>query len=160
MSQQHNEPTRSFTTRRVLDPALDPPAYVDEKLPTETVKFQGALRTSMDRAPAGTELGSYQVGGTFQVTGGRGTHSLRIVRLELYSGSRNNKWHIHHSRDGTVGLHDFANPGQVVVLGDQHKPIYSFGPGTISWGWLGDSIVGDNIGSAFDMRQSMEGILG
>ena len=160
MSQENNESIRQFVTRRYLDPATDPPSYVDEKLPTETVKFQGALRTSMDRAPHGSELGSYQVGGTFQVTGGRGTHSLRITRLELYTGSRNNKWHIHHSRDGTVGVLDFANPGQLVTLGDQYKPIYSFGPGTVSWGWLGDSIIGDNIGSGYDMSQSMEGILG
>ncbi len=158
MGMENNDPTRRFVTRRYLDPATDPPRYVDEKLPTETVKFQGALRTSRDRAPAGTAQGSYRIAGTFQVTGGRGTYSLEITRLSLYSGSRGNAWAIRHSRQGTVDVLDFSSPGGVVLQGDQMSPIYSFGPGTVFWGWIGDET--GAMGSAFDMNQSMEGILG
>ena len=148
---------RQFVTERRLDPALDPPEYKDVELPTMSVKLQGALRRSRERAPHGTVFGSLRLTGSFHELG-KGTASLRVTRLSLFSGSRNNAWHIRHSRDGTVDVIDFEAPGQHVLLGNALEPIYSFGPGSITWGWLGNSA--GSIGSAHNVSQSMEGLLG
>ncbi len=155
---EDRDTTRQFVTERRFDPQTNPPQYVDVELPTDTIKFQGALRTSRERGPHGTELGSYYLSGSFHPIGGKGTNSLRITRLSLSSGSRNNAWHIRHSRDGTVDVQEFLSAGARTIVGEGLKPVYSFGPGSITWGWLGDSL--GAMGTGFNMTQSMEGLLG
>lgn len=148
---------RLWYTKRLLDPSRNPPQYVDEELPTVTVKFQGAVARARTRAPRGTILGSYRVTGSFYETG-KGTHSLRITRVSLFSGSRSNAWMIRHSRQGTTDVVEFDSPGQYTAVGQPTAPLYSFGPGTVSWGWVGD--IGGGIGSAYDLSQTLEGVLG
>ena len=153
MTQEHRE----FTTRRMLDPYGNPPRYVDEELPVVSVKLQGIERKTSERGPHGTAVGSLRLSGSFYETA-KGTNSLRITRLSLFSGSRNHSWFIRHSREGTVDEIGFESPGQHFAVGDPMAPIYAFGPGTITWGWRGDEA--GAMGSAFTMTQSMEGYLG
>jgi hypothetical protein len=155
MSNQNQD--RFFTVKRFLDPESNPPTYKDEELPTQTVKFQGHSRKVRERAPHGTTLGSVRLTGSYYETA-LGTYSLRVTRVSVFSGSRNNAWHIRHSRQGTVDVIDFPSPGQHVNLGGPYEPVYSFGPGTVTWGFIGDS--GAGIGSAYNMSQAMEGHLG
>lgn len=150
-------PEQQHLVRRFLDKSRDPPEFVDEELPTITVKLQGPERRVRERAPHGTVAGSYRVTGSFYEAA-IGTYSLRVTRVSIFSGSRNSAWHIRHSRDGTVDLIDFESPGQHMALGKPDAPVYSFGPGTVSWGFVGDS--GGAMGSAYNVSQAMEGLLG
>ncbi len=151
------EENRSFVTRRFLDPLGNPPDYADEVLPVQSVVLQGALRKSSERGPHGTATGSYRLSGSFYETA-MGSNSLRITRLSLFSGSRNNGWYIRHSRKGTVDEINFESAGQHSAIGAPYEPLYSFGPGTITWGWKGDEA--GAMGTAFTMTQTMEGYLG
>jgi hypothetical protein len=152
MTEEH----RDFTTRRLLDPLGNPPRYVDEELPVRSIVLQGIERKTSERGPHGTAVGSYRVTGTFYETA-MGSNSLRVTRLSLFSGSRNNGWYMHHSRKGTVEEINFPSPGQHSAIGAPYEPLYSFGPGTITWGWKGDE--GGAMGSAFTMTQVMEGFV-
>ncbi len=148
---------RDFVTRRFLDPLGNPPDYVDEELPVRSIVLQGIERKTSERGPHGTATGSFHLSGSYYETA-MGSNSLRITRLSLFSGSRNNGWYLRHSRIGTVEEINFPSPGQHSAIGAPYEPLYAFGPGTITWGWKGDE--GGNMGSAFTMTQAMEGYLG
>ena len=143
---------------RRLDPTKNPPQYVDEVLPTRTLKLKGPLERGRVRAPRGTILGSYRITGSFYETA-TGTYNLRVTRLSVFTGSRGNDWALRHSRDGTVDIIHFETPGQYNAHGGPLTPLYSFGPGTVSWGWIGNN-AGGSVGSAYWTGQFMEGIVG
>ena len=148
---------RMFVSKRLFDPQANPPQFVDEELPTISVKLRGALRRARTRSPRGTIPGSIRLTGSFYQTA-RGSNSLRITRVSVFSGSSGNAWMIRHSRQGTVDVLDFDVPGQQIILGGPDRPVYALGPGTISWGFIGNASA--TIGSAYDMSQTMEGFLG
>jgi hypothetical protein len=168
MTEEH----RDFTTRRLLDPLGNPPRYVDEELPVRTVKLQGAERKVYQRSPAGTSVGSFRLSGSFYETA-MGSNSLRVTRLSLgvtgpgFLGQgtpsalglgTTYRWHIRHSRDGTTDIKLFHDSGRIEERGDGMAPLYSFGPGTIEWGFLGDHL--GQVGTQVSFVQSMEGLLG
>ena len=161
MSEDNTNPSpieRQFVTPRLLDLAKNPPEYVDGILPTVSVAFRGPIRRGAVRAPRGSILGSYSFSGSYYPTG-MGTTSLRITRVNVFSGSRNQRWMIRHSRDGTRDIRFFISPGQQEIVGNPMEPIYVFGPGTISWGFIGANASG-SMGSAYDTSQFMEGYRG
>ena len=139
--------------RRFFDPQRN--AYVDELLPTTTLKLKGPLKRGFIRAPRGTILGYYRVTGSHYQEA-QGTYSLRITRASIFAGSREAMWAIRHSRQGTVDVLHFPVPGQQVILGEPNKPVYTFGPGTVTWGFIGNHA--GSIGSAYTMGQTLEGI--
>ena len=146
---------RPFTTPRYLDPALDPPAYRDFSFPTVTTTFRGPIRRGVVRAPRGSIPGSTYLGGTNYISA-PGTYSLRITRRSIFSGSRNQRWMIRHSRVGTVDVIPFVSPGWQETVGDQMAPIYVFGPGTVIYGFIGANASG-SMGSAYDVSMFLEG---
>jgi hypothetical protein len=141
---------RSFQTRKFKDRILDPPEFVDEEVPSLTIKLPYRGLQGRQRAPRGTHTGTYYIKGT-QYDTGIGTYGVRITRLSVFAGSRDVFWHIRHSRIGTVDIIYFPASGQEYQLGNGMAPIYSFGPGTISHGFL-------NAGSAYWMGYHLEGV--
>ena len=150
-----------------IDRTMDPPRYLDYDLPTSTKKFQGAVKRVFTRAPFGTILGSMRLTGSHYDLG-LGSYSLRVTRRHVYIGTPNMAWHIRHSRQGTVDVLTTPTPraadvtpqwyGNFEALGNQEHPVYSFGPGTITWGFT--PLAGQVIGSAYPLIQSMEGVIG
>jgi len=144
------EVSRQFVTRKSLDKSRDPWEYVDEVLPTETVKvFKRAYgRGTVIHGQIGTVMmGSIQFSGS-HYDFGPGSYSLRVIRRSVYVGSvmptRNTEleWMIHHSQIGTLDAIPFFLGTQVpntrmVPLGMEARggprnPIYSLGPGIIT----------------------------
>ena len=169
---------RSFVTRKFYDPRTR--TFVNDDLPTLTRNFSWPQRRGVEvKATQGTisATGGY-LAGSYRVTGSHydlapGTFSLRITRVNVgvvggghpnLTGSDGNwrgtvmRWHIRHSRDGTKDVIAFTGPGMVRQIADKNNAIYSFGPGTVSWGFLGDQ--GGRPGTRFHLIQSMEGVLG
>ena len=142
---------RVNTTQRFLDPRRNPPEFVDEVLPTETVVLRGPLKRGVVRAPAGTIAGSYRITGTYQ-TPSPGTFSLRVTRLSVFTGSREARWFIRHSRTGTADVIYFPSAGQETRLGAPREPIYAFGPGTVIYGFM-------EAGSAYWHGAHLEGLV-
>src|SRR3990167_6526737 len=159
MTQNDNQHIqRVVESRRFLDTRHDQPAFVDEVLPT-TSRNLLVLRRGRVRAPRGTIVGSLRLTGSFRPFAGHpGSFSLRVTRVSLYSGSRDVAWFIRHSRSGTHDIIQFPAPGQEVLLGGPMNPIYSFGPGTVFFGWLGN--YAGSIGSKVDYSQHIEGFVG
>ena len=165
------EESRSFVTRRMLDPYANPPRYVDEEVPVRSIKLQGAEGRVYERGPHGTALGSLRLTGSFHELA-PGSNSVRITRLSLGVVAPNTlgvgtpdfglgtayRWHVRHSREGTVDIRLFHESGRLEERGDAMAPIYSFGPGTVTWGWLGDHL--GQMGSRVGFSQSLEGLLG
>ena len=154
---------RLVTTSRSLDKMKDPPEYVDDIIPNKTIKFRGPMRRASARAPLGTIPGSYYITGS-HYDASPGTYSLMITRVSLgvtgttaFKGTMYS-WYIRHSREGTVDKIDFATPGREFRQGDMKKPIYSFGPGTVIYGFTGDHL--GNGGTHVTFTQTMEGIVG
>lgn len=141
---------RVNVTRRFLDRQRNPPEYVDEVLPTETVQLRGPLKRGVVRAPAGTIAGSYRITGTYQANA-PGTFSLRVTRLSVFTGSREARWYIRHSRTGTADVVYFPTPGQETRLGAPREPVYAFGPGTVIYGFM-------EAGSAYWHGQFLEAL--
>ena len=155
----------------MLDPYGNPPRYVDEELPVVSVKLQGIERKTSERGPHGTALGSLRLTGSFHELA-EGTNSLRVTRLSLGVVAPNTlgvgtpdiglgtsyRWHIRHSRQGTVDVKLFSESGRIEERGDAMRPVYAFGPGTVTWGWLGDHF--GEVGSRVGFSQSLEGLLG
>lgn len=136
---------RIVTTKKLLDKSKDPWEYSDEEIPTVSVKLL-TQRKGRFRAPHGTSLGSYRISGTYQ-----GSYSLRITRRSLAVGSPEVSWFIRHSRVGTVDIVYFPSKGQDQALAGPIEPVYTFGAGTIVWGFL-------EAGSAYWMSEFLEGI--
>lgn len=130
-------------TRRFLDRMRNPPEYMDEELPTKTVKI-------FSRNKQGTKIDACTIGGSIAIMGskyfsgshydfGPGSFSLRITRRSVYVGSRSSyskaaaEWRLRHSREGTVDMIPFRTGSlmQAELLGGPMNPIYSFGPGTL-----------------------------
>jgi len=172
-----------MSTSRFLDPQTG--QFVDAELPTATVKFAWPERRgALVRATQGTiGANSGYIVGSYRITGSHydltpGTYSLRINRLSIgvhggghgygapsQIGSDNffrqgtvYRWGIWHSRDGTVDVIGFSAPGHVHQVSGPLAPIYSFGPGTVQWGFLGAQH--SHMGSHVDLIQRMEGQLG
>ncbi len=143
--------TESRFMRRFIDYQVDPPAIVDEDLPTTTVKLTIG-KGGRFRAPHGTQTGSYRITGSHRELTAPGTYALRVTRVSVASGSRETNWYIRHSRKGTVDIIYFPAPGQETRLGGPMNPIYAFGPGTVIYGFL-------ESGSAHWLSQHMEGIV-
>ncbi|MBA7711021.1 hypothetical protein ES703_119971 [subsurface metagenome] len=158
-------------TRRYLDRMKNPPEYVDEELPTKTVKIfkRGYANGTMIDGLSGTlSVGSIEFSGS-HYDFGPGSFSLRIMRRSVYVGSvmvgRNLEleWAMHHSREGTIDVIPFFLGTQVPnlrgipigaeVLGGPMNPIYSLGPGTIN------TFFSSRRGSA-RVYSSLEGIIG
>ena len=165
MSSQPEQGGVQYVTRRYLDRRTNPPRYVDEELPTSTVTFRGPLRRGAVRAPRGTILGSFRVTGSFYDYA-PGSYSLRITRLSVFAGSREAQWMIRHSRVGTVDIQIFSGSSTLATsqfqqrnfFGDPMRPLYSFGPGTVTWGFVGNHA--GSIGTRYTMGQFMEGVIG
>lgn len=143
---------RQVSTRRFLDRQRNPPEYVDEELPTTTVQLGGASNVGRARAPRGTAVGSLRLTGSYQPLA-PGTYSLRVTRLSVFAGSREVTWYLRHSRTGTADIIYFPAPGQETRLGGPKNPVYAFGPGTLTYGFL-------EAGSAYWMGAHMEGVAG
>lgn len=160
-------------TRRFLDKQKNPWEYVDEELPTTTIKLKGAARRVVTRTPRGTAAeGSYRITGS-HYDFAPGTYSLRITRLSLSavgsppaaSGSVY-QWHLRHSRLGTIDVKTLHAPApgvarsgesRIDLLGGPQNPIYAVGPGTLLWGW---DAVRSWLGTQVSLSQSMEAITG
>ena len=172
MANQQQGHQRTYTTRRYLDPAKSPPTYVDQELPTITVKLQGPQRRAVARMPSGTIEGSYRItGSAYDLT--PGTYSLRVTRLSLGAvgdsgaGSQqfSRPWkgsvvyfYARHSREGTIHVEMFDHPEQRVRQGNALEPVFSVGPGTLFWNWAkqGPGAAGTRI----TLSQQLEGLLG
>ena len=157
MSDNVQKTQRAFISPRRIDPRLNPPDYVDEPLPTDS-KVLLVLRRGRIRAPRGTILGELRLTGSVRPLSSPGSFSLRVTRVSIVAGSRQVDWHIRHSRDGTYDIIHFESPGQVTRLGGPLEPIYAFGPGTVTWGFLGNAA--GSIGSAYTLAQHLEGYIG
>lgn len=164
---EDNKVQRLSTTARYLDWQRNPPDYVDEQVPNNTIKLIGPIRRPIARAPLGTIPGSYRITGSFY-DNNSGTYSLMITRVNvgiigtaIRSGTAY-RWYIRHSRQGTVdilGIDKNTQNQRITLQGDPKRPIYSFGPGTVIYGFMG----GDHLsaaGSHFWYHQNLEGILG
>ena len=152
-----------LTTRQFLDKQRNPWEYVEEELPTTTVKLKGAARRASARAPRGTAAeGSYRIVGS-HYDKSLGTYSLRITRLSLaVMGSTNfqgtvYQFHIRHSREGTLDVIPFGEQGRVREYGDPRRPLYAVGPGTLLYGW--DTFKGE-FGTQLTVAATMEGVVG
>ena len=150
-------------TRSFLDKQRDPPEYVDDDLPTNTILLKGPARRVTTRTPRGTNAeGSYRITGT-HYDFGRGTYSLRITRVNVSAVGTTNfqgtviQWHIRHSRKGTIDVLTFGEQGRVLLTGGPRSPIYAAGPGTLFWGW--DTFKGE-LGTQVTLTQVMEAIPG
>jgi len=137
-------------TRRFLDRSKNPPEYVDEELPTRTVKIFS--RKKQGTVFAGTtsviNMGSIHFSGS-HYDFSPGSSSLRIIRRSVHMGSvalDNNieqEWVLRHSREGTVDKIPFFLGTQVAAdrrglnrtdaetFGGPMNPLYVLGPGTI-----------------------------
>jgi len=165
------EDRRTIVTRRFYDERLNPPAYVEERLPTKTVHiFKRGFNkgTLIDGGLGAVEMGSIRFSGS-HYDFGPGTYSLRVIRREIYIGSvmvgRNleAEWSIHHSREGTIQKIPFFLGTQVPnlrpvpvgdkTLGGPMNPIYSFGPGTITTHF-------NSVRGSARVYSSLEGIVG
>lgn len=146
------EVKRVSVTRRYLDRQLDPPEYVDEELPTTTVKLRLPGRKGRERAPHGTAIGSIRLTGSYHETD-RGTYSLRVTRVSVASGSRETGFAVRHSRTGTLDIIYFPAAGQETRLGGPKEPVYSVGPGTLFYHFL-------EAGSAYWLSAHLEGVVG
>ena len=172
MGAENQAHERAYTTRRYLDPAKSPPEYIDQELPTVTVKLQGPERRAIARMPAGTIEGSYRITGSHHDLA-PGTYSLRVTRLNAGasgdSGAGTQKFsrpwkgsvyyfYARHSREGTVHIESFDQPEQRVRQGDALRPIFSVGPGTLLWNWAlqGPGVTGTRV----TVSQTIEGLLG
>jgi hypothetical protein len=142
---------RQFVTRKFRDNILDPPRFVDEEIPSVTVKLPYRSLAGRKRAPLGTHTGTYYITGT-HYDSYPGSYGLRITRLSVYSGSRDVIWRLHHSRVGTVEEIYFPAAGQEIQIGGPRNPIMALGPGTISFGFL-------NAGSAHWLGYHLEGVV-
>ena len=157
-------------TRRFLDKSRNPWEYVDEEVPTKTVKIfkRGCANGTMIDGLSGTlSVGSIQFSGS-HYDFGPGSYSLRVTRRSVYVGSvmpsRNleAEWSLWHSREGTIDVIPFFLGTQVPNLrgvpigaearGGPMNPIYSFGPGTIN------TFFSSRRGSA-RVYSSLEGII-
>ena len=148
MTQQKIE--RTSFTRRYLDNMKNPPEYVDETLPTKTIKIFSRKKqgTLMDPCTIGGSIG---IMGSIHFSGSHydfspGSYSLRITRRSVHVGSRtsygaNVEWKLRHSREGTVDMIPFYmgtrsqdrrnELARSELLGGPMNPIYAFGPGTL-----------------------------
>lgn len=155
------------TTRMYLDKQREPWEYVEEELPTTTVKLGWPQRRgAKQRATQGTSSATAYLVGSFRVTGSHyqdrpGTYSLRITRLSIgvqgtatFHGTTY-EWYIRHSRVGTIDQIPFGEQGRVFEVGHPRQPIYAFGPGTVLWGWLSPQ-----AGTHVSLSQSLEGVVG
>lgn len=166
MGERDQEVQRVSHTSKFLDKQRDPWEYMDEELPTTTLKLKGALRRVATRAPLGTVAeGSYRVTGS-HYDFAPGTYSLRITRVHVAAiGTTDGgfqgtvfQWHLRHSRQGTIDVLALsAGHRDVFLQGGPRTPIYSIGPGTLFWGW--DTFKGE-LGTQVTLIQSMEAIPG
>lgn len=134
-------------TRRFLDRMRNPPEYVDEELPTKTVKIfsRNKQGTILDSNSGLTNMGSIHFSGS-HYDFAPGSSSLRVIRRSVHIGSRvsygaNYEWKLRHSREGTVDMIPFYLGTRVQssrntlarseALGGPMNPIYAFGPGTV-----------------------------
>ena len=145
-----NPITRDFVTQKFRDDALDPPRYVEEEIPSQTVKLPIRSQAGRKRAPLGTHTGTFYMKGS-HYDASPGTYGLRIFRMSVFSGSREVIWRLHHSRIGTVEEIYFPAAGQEIQLGGPRNPICALPPGTLSFGFL-------NAGSAHWLGYHMEGV--
>ena len=148
MSEADQKVERVSYTRRFLDKRRNPWEYVDEELPTTTVKIFAREKpgTAVHGQIGTVNMGSIHFSGS-HYDFGLGSFSLRITRRSVYVGSvmpsRNTEleWSLRHSREGTVDVIPFFLGTQVpnlrsVPLGGEVRggplnPVYSFGPGTL-----------------------------
>ena len=160
-------PPRGFSSRRFYHPQTL--QYVDEELPTRTIKLSWperrgpsvrAAHGTAQESPPGTSRvnresylqGSYRISGQHHDLA-PGTYSLRITRLSLgvhgggsagvdtngYFQGHGYRWGLWHSRDGTLDVIGFARPGHMHQVGGPMEPIYAVGPGTLQWAFLNES---------------------
>ena len=131
--------SRENVTRRFLDPMRNPPEYVDESLPTQTVKIfkRNRIGTAIDNSLGDLNFGSIQFTGS-HYDFAPGSYSLRITRHTLGVGSPGGPggqlwWKLHHSRMGTIdGIPMAAARGQITRDKSPMEPLYALGPGTIT----------------------------
>lgn len=159
---------RGFITRRRYDPLTG--QFVDEEVPSITLKFTGPDRTSETRAPRGTVEGQYRVTGTnYDLT--PGTYGVRFTRVSLSVAGEGGAGtavtpkefagtvyahHIRHSREGTLLVTLFDRSGRVDYRGDDQHPVVSAGPGTLLWGWR--EVTPGAMGTRVTFAQTMEAV--
>ena len=149
MGQGQQKVDKVSLTRRFLDKRQNPWEYVDEELPTTTLKLFSRKKqgTVLDSSSGLTNMGSVEFSGSFYELN-PGTYSYRVTRRSVHIGSAVTytaeiEWKLRHSREGTVDIIPFYLGTQqsnrragiaerrTEARGGPMEPIYSFGPGTL-----------------------------
>lgn len=133
----------SLITRRFYDRRRNPPQYVDEELPTQTVHIFARRKqgTILDSASGVTAMGSIYFSGSYH-NDAPGSYSMRVTRRNVAIGSMGPRpvsfvWKLRHSRLGTVDGIPFYLRGTInqpvihETVGGPMNPVYAFPPGTI-----------------------------
>ena len=159
---------RVFVSRRFYDPQTQ--TYLDEELPTVTLKLQGIGRRASSRMPRGTVEGTYRITGTnYDLT--PGTYSLRALRVTAGisgpggAGTRKDyQWsgttyafYVRHTRQGTLLFLPFDRAGVVDMRGNPRDPVFAVGPGTLAWAW--QTLSAGGVGTRVTVSQQIEGLL-
>jgi len=126
-------------TRRYLDRMRNPPEYVDEELPTKTVKIfkRKQQGTAIDSSLGDLNFGSIQFTGSYY-SFSQGSYSLRITRHTIGVGSPGGPgaqlwWKLRHSQLGTVDAIPMDSArGQIIRDKAPMEPLYSFGSGIVT----------------------------
>ena len=126
-------------TRRFLDKSRNPWEYIDEELPTQTVKVfaRGKMGSAIDNSLGDTNYGSIHFTGS-KYDFSPGSYSLRVTRHNIGVGSPGGPgaqlwWKLHHSRIGTLDAIAMNNArGQLIRDKNPMEPLYVLGPGTIT----------------------------
>lgn len=126
-------------TRRYLDRMRNPPEYMDEELPTKTVKVfkRKQQGTAIDNSLGDLNFGSIKFSGS-NYDFAPGSYSLRIIRHNISIGSPGGPgaqlwWKLHHSQLGTIDAIAMNNArGNLVRDGAPLEPLYALGSGGIT----------------------------
>lgn len=139
--------------RKRLDRSRLPFSYVDDEVPTQTVKIFSRKKqgTLLDSSSGVTIMGSMEFSGS-QYGKKTGTFALRVTRRNFSVGSMVNyntevEWKLRHSRLGTLDAIPYFRGTQTSkkandngylnkeTLGGPQNPVYVLGPGTI-WNYV------------------------
>ena len=130
---------RLNVTHRFLDKARNPWEYIDQELPTTTVKVfaRRKMGSAIDNSLGDVNFGSTQFTGS-KYDFSPGSYSLRFTRHTIGVGSPGGPggqfwWKLHHSRLGTIDAIPMASArGQIIRDKAPMEPLYVLPPGTVT----------------------------
>ena len=174
MAADDQDVQRVSYTRRFLDESRNPPEYVDEKLPTKSVKIFARWKPGtlfdpeIHTTAAPLNMGSFQFSGS-HYDFAPGSYALRITRRSVYVGSTDRRnveveWRLRHSRLGTIDTIPISlgtytrvyrpNNWSLEAFGNPMAPLYTLPPGTI-WSYF---YKGRSSRGSMRVYSSLEGI--